>query len=629
MLKIGICDDSKMFLICAEKLIRKWSDERRIPVKIYTFNNGDKLVAANTEERLDIIFLDIIMPLLNGMDAARELRQRDKSVKIIFLTSSPEFALESYEVKAQGYVLKPIVYDKLKELLDECVQSFAEEPKNMVIKTVTGYQKLYFHEIEYAEAQNKRVFFHLRSGNIIESAEPFHSFEERFSSQDGFFKCHRRIWILSTYFRTKEETTMLVNILSLIHNTTTLLFGVYASAAFLGIRMNRKNILALLTFSCVTGVFYVLSFVLYGTSFTEQVYPFIIHIPLVLFLTFYYKYKMANSILAVLTAYLCCQISNWTGIAALTLTSQEWIYYSVRICVTIIVFILLVHYVSDITAQLLQKPARSLAILGFMPFVYYIFDYMTSKYTLLLYSGSKVVGEFLGFVLCITYLMFLFLYFKEYEANKEAEQRNQIMEMKRIQSEKELDAIRRSEHAVSILRHDMRHFLLSISSYIENNDNEKALEYINEVIHTSDKTVTQRYCKNEIINLILSSHESELEHNYIHFEYSIQLPETLAVSDVDMTAILSNALENAIHAVLKLPEARREIKLDMRLNEEKLLISLKNTYADKPDFMNGLPYTSEAGHGFGTKSIWYVAEKLNGSCQFSVTDTYFILRVIL
>lgn len=96
-----------------------------------------------------------------------------------------------------------------------------------------------------------------------------------------------------------------------------------------------------------------------------------------------------------------------------------------------------------------------------------------------------------------------------------------------------------------------------------------------------------------------------------------------------MTAILSNALENAIHAVLKLPEARRKIKLDMRLNEEKLLISLKNTYADKPEFMNGLPYTSEAGHGFGTKSIWYVAEKLNGSCQFSVTDTYFILRVIL
>ena len=53
-------------------------------------------------------------------------------------------------------------------------------------------------------------------------------------------------------------------------------------------------------------------------------------------------------------------------------------------------------------------------ILGFMPFVYYIFDYVTSIYTSLLYSGLEIVGEFLGFVLCLTYLMFLFLYFKEY-----------------------------------------------------------------------------------------------------------------------------------------------------------------------------------------------------------------------
>ena len=422
---------------------------------------------------------------------------------------------------------------------------------------------------------------------------------------------------------------MLVNILSLIHNATTLLFGVYASAAFLGIRLNRKNNLALLTFSCITGIFYILSFTLYGTHYTEEIYPLIIHIPLVLFLTLYFKYNATISTLSVLTAYLCCQISNWIGIAALALTHQEWVYYSVRIFVTVAVFLLLIHYVSDITAQLLQKPAWALMILGFMPFVYYIFDYVTSIYTSLLYSGLEVVGEFLGFVLCITYLMFLFLYFKEYEASKEAEQRNQIMEMKRIQSEKELDAIRRSERAVSILRHDMRHFLLSLSTYIENNDNEKALEYINEVIHTSDKTAMQRYCKNDIVNLILSSHEDTIKKNQIHFEYSIQIPEVLAVSDVDMTAILSNGLENAIHAVLKLPESKRNIKLDIHLNEEKLLISLKNTYAEKPEFIDGLPRTSEAGHGFGTKSIWYVAERLNGSCQFTVTDAYFIMRVIL
>jgi len=419
---------------------------------------------------------------------------------------------------------------------------------------------------------------------------------------------------------------MFIDILNIVHNATTLLFGVFASAAFLGIRLNRKNNLTLLLFSCVSGAIHLFVYQLYGTSFAEQLYPLITHIPLVLLLTLYYKYNATISILSILTAYLCCQISNWIGIAAFALTNQQWIYY---ICITAIVFVLLIHYVSDITAQLLQKPTRSLMILGFMPFVYYIFDYVTSIYTSLLYSGLEIVGEFLGFVLCLTYLMFLFLYFKEYEANKEAEQRNQIIEMKRVQSEKELEALHRSERAVSILRHDMRHFLLSISSYIENNENEKALDYINEVIHTSDKTALQRYCKNNIVNLILSSHEGEMKKKQITFQYTIQIPEKLRISDVDLTALLSNGLENAIHAVSDLPMPKRIIRLDMHMNHDKLLISLKNTYAIKPQIIDGLPYTSEAGHGFGTKSIWYVAEKQNGNCQFMVDDRFFTMRIIL
>lgn len=93
------------------------------------------------------------------MDTARELRQTDKAVKIIFLTSSPEFALESYEVKAQGYVLKPIVYEQLKDMLDECAHAITDEPAHIILKTSFGYQKLYLHDIEYAEAQNKKLFF--------------------------------------------------------------------------------------------------------------------------------------------------------------------------------------------------------------------------------------------------------------------------------------------------------------------------------------------------------------------------------------------------------------------------------------------------------------------------------------
>lgn len=191
MLRIAVCDDDTEFLKQAVNLIERWSEQSKIPSEIFSFDNGDALIAKSALDRIDIIFLDIMMPLLNGMDTARELRQKDNAVKIIFLTSSPEFALESYSVKAQGYLLKPVSYEKIKEVLDECSHAFDTEPKNIVLKTPFGYQKLYYHDIEYAEAQNKRVLFYLRSGKIIEAVDPFYSFENRFTDCDGFFKCHR------------------------------------------------------------------------------------------------------------------------------------------------------------------------------------------------------------------------------------------------------------------------------------------------------------------------------------------------------------------------------------------------------------------------------------------------------
>ena len=191
MLKVAVCDDSEIFSKNAADLIARWSDESGIPAEVSVFSNGDDLISAVASNDTDIIFLDIIMPLLNGMDTARELRQKNKAVRIIFLTSSPEFALESYEVKAQGYILKPVTYEKISEALDECAEALSTEPENIILKTQNGFKKIYFHDIEYAEAQNKRVIFHLRGGKEICAADTLHSIEERFTEEEGFFKCHR------------------------------------------------------------------------------------------------------------------------------------------------------------------------------------------------------------------------------------------------------------------------------------------------------------------------------------------------------------------------------------------------------------------------------------------------------
>ncbi len=191
MIKIAVCDDDGETLETARNLILKWSKERNIPVEVTAYDNGDSLIFANSRGKIDIIFLDIIMPLLNGMETAKEIRTADTAVKIVFLTSSPEFALESYEVKAYDYLLKPVSYDRVSKVLDECTAAFEGERKNIVLKTAFGYQKIYLSDVEYVEAQNKKVIFYLKNGEPTESPAPLYSIEDKLTSENGFFKCHR------------------------------------------------------------------------------------------------------------------------------------------------------------------------------------------------------------------------------------------------------------------------------------------------------------------------------------------------------------------------------------------------------------------------------------------------------
>lgn len=190
-MRIAICDDDERCRNDIKRMLESWSAATSSHNEIYCFNNGDSLIKENSITPFDIIFLDIIMPRLNGMDTAKELRDRDKLAKIIFLTSSPEFALESYSVKATDYCLKPVTYDKLKQVMDYCMTFHDKEPENLTLKTLGGYQKIYLHDIEYLEAQNKRVIIFLKSGQSIEVIQPLYTFEAKLSDSKGFFKCHR------------------------------------------------------------------------------------------------------------------------------------------------------------------------------------------------------------------------------------------------------------------------------------------------------------------------------------------------------------------------------------------------------------------------------------------------------
>lgn len=418
-------------------------------------------------------------------------------------------------------------------------------------------------------------------------------------------------------------------ILGMLNSSSLLVFGIFVSAAILSIPFTKKNILILSLLCLGINVVQLLFYFDGGLRSAQRVYPFHTHLPNLLFFVFYYKKNVLHSIYAITSAYLCCQLSKWLGILTYALSGELYVEYGFRTIATLLLGLIIIRYFAETLSVILTKSRKTIVIFSILPVSYYLFDYTATVYTDLLYSGSLVILEFMPFVLCVAYLIFSLVYFKEYEEKIEAEHHTHLMHMKRDQFEKEIESMKRSEYAVALLRHDMRHFLTSISSFIDQEEPEKAKEYIKEVMALSDKTARMKFCENEIVNMILSSYESKIREESIQFKHTIELPEKLPFSDVDFTSILSNGLENAIHAVSALPLEERQISLSLKMKDEKLLLSIRNPYINPVELEDGMPSTAVEGHGLGTRSIRHVTEKLRGNCQFLAKDGEFVLRVVL
>ena len=207
MLKIAICDDNPSFLKQISNYVSEWNKS----VQIHQFNNGDSLINTHLNTPFDVILLDIVMPLLNGIEVAKEIRVNDQIVKIIFLTSSTEYAIDSYTVKADNYLLKPINKTHLFSALDTIAKDTYINKKFIILKSSAVTHRIFLDDIEYVEAQNKYSIIHLTDGTFIKTNHHLYFFEEQLLAQDGFFKCSRS-YIINVYYvnsYTSKEVTML------------------------------------------------------------------------------------------------------------------------------------------------------------------------------------------------------------------------------------------------------------------------------------------------------------------------------------------------------------------------------------------------------------------------------------
>ncbi|SHH28362.1 LytR/AlgR family response regulator transcription factor [Clostridium grantii] len=146
------------------------------------------------------------MPGITSIELAADIINQDSIRKIIFLTSSPEFAVESYSVSAFDYILKPIKKNKLSFVLGKAINDiYSETKKYIIVKTQMGLFKIFMHELIYIDIIKRTTFFHQTNGVVIESIATLSKAEVVLLKDKRFIKPHRSYIVNLDYIKNLSQ----------------------------------------------------------------------------------------------------------------------------------------------------------------------------------------------------------------------------------------------------------------------------------------------------------------------------------------------------------------------------------------------------------------------------------------
>lgn len=204
MIHIAICDDSKQERQILAALFKRYQELHATPLQIHIFQNGFSLLdAIDQGKRFDITILDILMPGENGIEIARNIRASGTDTEIIFLTSSPEYAVDSYEVKAQNYLLKPVTEEKFFASIDSILTELDEKDTAsfIIYTTEKQYSRIRVSSLVYGEVTHRTITLHLADQTMISAVMTFTEFQDILKAYPDFIYPHRSYAVNMNYIQ--------------------------------------------------------------------------------------------------------------------------------------------------------------------------------------------------------------------------------------------------------------------------------------------------------------------------------------------------------------------------------------------------------------------------------------------
>ncbi len=200
MLTIGLCDDEEPDLDKLSAMIERYTRLKHVSCEIRGFSSGeDLLFAIDKGHTFNIVFLDVFMGLVNGVDIAREIRAHDQSCSIIFATNSRGHAIDGYGVHALQYLVKPLADHAVFAALDQAITIMSREADSFsILVNKQGSYRILFSDIVFVESNARVITIHTRNQGDLSFYVRLDDFEHQ-CNDPRFLRCHKSFLVNLDY----------------------------------------------------------------------------------------------------------------------------------------------------------------------------------------------------------------------------------------------------------------------------------------------------------------------------------------------------------------------------------------------------------------------------------------------
>lgn len=211
-MNIAVCDDQKEMTNTIHNLIKNYLDEKTNGLNnIRSYFDGDSLLSdIQAGKSFDIIFLDIEMPSITGLEVAKQIRQNNFDVLIIFITSHPNFMSASFKVEAFDFLTKPLDTEELYAVLERCLQKYRQKHGQIKVRTPLGVAVIQLNDVMYIYSEKHYINFILNNDTTIRTLMTLNQLEAELTLYRQFARCHQSYIVNFDYVVEVQRTKILL-----------------------------------------------------------------------------------------------------------------------------------------------------------------------------------------------------------------------------------------------------------------------------------------------------------------------------------------------------------------------------------------------------------------------------------